>query len=211
MKSPSSAENIIFWNRRIHIYIGLFLFFFILLFSVSGLLLNHSQWKFASFWKERKETKTVTRVTIPSNRDSASLIQHLMKQLNMAGEISNVQLTPESIYFRVAKPGLIREINVDFKSCISVRKEIAFNWWGKIRNLHTFNGSDKEHPEFRPNWFVTNIWRLVMDSIAIGLIFLCISSWIMWYKVRKSYPAGLIVLVSGIAGAIFLIYIYMKT
>ena len=159
MKSQSSVEKIISWNRRFHIYIGLFLLFFILLFSVSGLLLNHSQWEFASFWKERKETKTATQVTIPVNRDNASLIQHFMKQFNMSGEVSNVQLTPESIYFRVAKPGFIQEIKVDFISCISVRKEITFNWWGKIRNLHIFNGSDKEHPEFKPNWFVTNTWR----------------------------------------------------
>jgi len=207
MKILSSFEKIIYWNRKFHIYIGLFFLLFILFFSLSGLLLNHSQWKFASFWKERKETENTIHVTLPANRDSAALIQYFMKQFNMSGEISNVRLTDESIHFRVVKPGLMQEINADLKSGTGVRKEIVFNWWGKIRNLHTFNGSDKEHPEIRPNWFVTKIWRLVMDAVALGLIFLCISGWIMWYKIRKSYTYGLIVLLLGISGAIFFVFV----
>jgi hypothetical protein len=207
MKSRLSVEEIISWNRKFHIYIGLFFLFFILFFSISGLLLNHSRWEFTSFWKERKETKTETNLIIPANLDSASLVQNFKEQLNISGEISNVRLTAENIYFRAGKPGYMREINVDFKSSVCVSKVTAFNLWGKIRNLHTFNGSDKAHPEVQPNWLITNIWRLVMDLTAIALIFLSFSSWIMWYEVRKSYPAGIVVLVLGISGAIFFIFI----
>jgi hypothetical protein len=207
MKDMPLIENIFRWNRKVHIYIGLFLLFFILFFSFSGLLLNHSQWKFTSFWKERRETTAETPVTIPANPDSASLIRDFTRQLNISAEISNVRLTAESIYFRAAKPGLIEDINVNLKTCVCVRKEIVFNWWGKIRNLHTFNGSDKARPEIKPNWYVSNIWRLAMDASATGLIFLCISSWIMWYELRKRYPYGLLVLGLGFAGVIFLIFI----
>jgi hypothetical protein len=90
---------------------------------------------------------------------------------------------------------------------MSDQKKIVFNWWGKMRVLHTFNGSDKMDPGVRPNWPETRIWRLSMDVIALGLIFLCISSWIMWYEIRKNYSAGVIVLILGIAGAIFLIFL----
>jgi hypothetical protein len=207
MKIPLLIENIIYWNRKFHIYIGLFLLLFILFFSLSGLLLNHSQWEFASFWRERKETEIITPVTIPVNLDSTALLQHFMRQLNISGEISNVKLTSASISFRVVKPGTNQDIHVDFKSGISVRKEMVFNWWGKMRILHTFNGSDKMNPEVQPNWLITRIWRLTMDAIALGLIFLCMSSWIMWYKIRKSYSTGLIVLILGIAGAIFFIFL----
>jgi hypothetical protein len=200
-------ENIIYWNRKFHIYIGLFLLLFILFFSLSGLILNHSQWRFASFWKERKETEIITPVTIPVTLDRTALLQDFMKQLNISGEISNVKLTSVSISFRVVKPGINQDILVDFKTGISVRKVMVFNWWGKMRILHTFNGSDKMNPEVQPNWHITQIWRLTMDVIAIGLIFLCTSSWIMWYKIRKSYSYGLIVLTLGIAGAIFFIFL----
>lgn len=207
MKIRLLLENLIIWNRKFHIYAGMFFLFFILFFSVSGLLLNHGSWEFTSFWKERRETKTETIVSLSSNRDSASLILQIMKQIKISGEISNVRLTPESLFFRVSKPGLIREVNVDMKSCLCVINEISFNLWGKIRTLHTFNGSDKEHPELRPNWFVTNTWRLAMDSVALGMIYLCISSWLMWYEIRKSYPAGMVIFVIGMVGAIFFVFI----
>ena len=207
MKNPFSTDNIIYWNRKFHIYIGLFLVFFILFFSLSGLLLNHSQWKFASFWKERNETKIITPVTIRVNPDSVVFLHDFMKQLNISGEISNVSLTPDSINFRVMKPGTIQDIHVDFKSSMSYQKTIGFNWWGKLRILHTFNGSDKLNPGAQPNWLATHMWRLSMDTIALGLIFLCLGGWIMWYKIRKDYSIGLIVLILGIAGAVFFIFL----
>jgi hypothetical protein len=207
MKLSLLIDNILYWNRKFHIYVGLVLLLFILFYSLSGLLLNHSQLKFASFWNERKVSEKILPVKIPANLDSSALIKHFMKQLNIAGEVNNVKITQESINFRAGKPGINHEIRVDLKKSMIVRKDMVFNWWGKIRTLHTFNGSDKENPDAGPNWRVTRIWRLVADSIAIGLIFLCISSWIMWFEIRKNYPFGLIVLTLGIAVAIFLIYI----
>lgn len=207
MKTSTLFENIIYWNRKFHIYAGLFLILFILFFSFSGLLLNHSEWKFASFWKERKETEIIIPVTIPVNPDTAALLQHFMKQLNITGEINNVKLTPGNINFRVVKPGTSEDIHIDLNSRFSVRREMKYNLWGKIRILHTFNGSDKVNPEVQPNWLLTRIWRLTMDAVSIGLIFLCISSWIMWYKIRKNYSIGLIALIMGIAGAVFFVFL----
>jgi uncharacterized protein len=207
MKSHLSVEIVSRWNRKFHIYTGLFLLFSILFFSFSGLVLNHGKWVFTSFWKERKETRTETSIMIPADHDSASLIQYFKKQLNITGEIINVKLNPENMNFRVVRPGYVREISIDFRSSACISKEIKFNWWGKIRNLHTFNGSDKDHPGIKPNWIITRVWRLVMDITATGLIILSISSWIMWYRVRKKYPAGLLILTVGFAGAIFIVFI----
>jgi uncharacterized protein len=207
MKNQSSVETVSRWNRKFHIYTGLFLLFSTLFFSFSGLILNHGKWGFTSFWKERREIKTETQITIPANHESASLIHYFKKKLNLTGEITNVNLSPENMNFRVVRPGYMCEISIDFRTSVCVSKEIKFNWWGKMRSLHTFNGSDKVHPEIEPNWIITNVWRLSMDITAIGLIIICISSWIMWWGVRKKYPAGLFVLALGFAGAIFFIFI----
>lgn len=207
MKASLIIEKIIHWNLKFHIYIGLFLLLSIMFFSITGLMLNHSQWKFTSFWKERKESKFITPVIIPVNLDSASILQYYMKQLKISGEISNVKMTPDSLNFRVLKPGTINDIHVDYKNSTSVRKEIAFNWLGKIRMLHTFNGPVKVNPDARPNWLGTKSWILFMDITAIGMIILSLSSWIMWYKIRKKYSAGLLILILGIIGALVFTYL----
>ena len=59
----------------------------------------------------------------------------------------------------------------------------------------------------QPNWIITRVWKFIMDVIAIGFIILCISSWIMWYKVRKKYFWGLLVLMSGFLIAIYFVFL----
>lgn len=69
---------------------------------------------------------------------------------------------------------------------ICIQNEMRCNFWGKIKTLHTFNAVNRENPALTANWLISKIWIFSMDAIAIGLIYLCISSWIMWYNIRKA-------------------------
>jgi hypothetical protein len=46
-----------------------------------------------------------------------------------------------------------------------------------------------------------------MDAIAAGLIFLSISSWIMWYKIRHNYVWGYLALIIGFVMAAWFIFL----
>ena len=144
---------------------------------------------------------------MPAIRDSSALPQKLMEQLNISGEVSNIRLSHAGIGFRVARPGTVQEISMDYNNGICVRKKMVFNWWGKLRTLHTFNGTDRMDPDVRPNWIITRIWRLTMDIVSTGMILFCLSSWIMWYKMRKNYSFGLIVLIAGAGAGIFFVFV----
>ncbi len=201
------SKNLYFWSRKFHIHIGLFLLLFVWLFSISGLLLNHgSKWKFASFWDERKEKTTVSPVLIDSKLDSAALLKNIMWQQKISGEISRVLISPDSIDFRISMPGHERNLHINIKDGTCTQKELTFNAWGTMRILHTFNGINKENPDVPPNWIVTRIWQFAKDVIAIGFIILCISSWIMWYKLRKKYKWGLLILFLGLTIPVYLIF-----
>jgi hypothetical protein len=207
LKNKPLLKGLTYWNRKLHIHVGLFLLLFIWLFSFTGLLLNHSTWKLFSFWEEREETKTVTAIALPQQADSAAILQQVMQQLKLTGEVNNVKLTPDSLDFRVSAPGRGHNLHVDFKKGTCTQTQFYFNWWGKLRTLHTFNGIDKKNADVTPNWLITNVWRFSMDGIAIGLIFLCVSSWVMWYKIRKDYSWGPVILALGFAGAIYFVFL----
>ncbi len=200
-------KDTLYWSRKIHIHLGLFLLLFIWLFSFSGLLLNHGEWAISSFWEQRKETKTTKTIQIPSSRDSSTVITSILSQLDLKGEVSNVKQWPDSLHFRVAIPGLIKTLKVDYGKAVCIEEQLAFNTAGVIRTLHTFNGVDKGKPESSPNWAITSIWRFSMDAIAIGLLLLCISSWIMWYKVRKKYRLSWLALAFGFVGACYFVFV----
>lgn len=192
-------------NRKLHIHLGLFLLLFIWLFSLSGLILNHGSWKFASFWDEREEvnvdfTLPLSALALPDVKSE------VMRFLDVKGEVQGVSSSSENLKFRITAPGIVRDVNVDLKTGIGTIKVLKFNFWGKFRTLHTFNGIDKGNPLASPNWLVANIWRYAMDAIALGLILICISSWMMWYKIRKEYRFGLLTLITGFAIAGYFVF-----
>jgi hypothetical protein len=196
-----------YWSRKFHIHLGLLLLFFVWLFSLSGLLLNHGhKWLFTSFWDERKEIITVVPVHGISYLDSSALLKTIMQQLNISGEVSRVTLQSDSLDFRVSIPGHERDLHVNFKNGTCTQKELIFNVWGKIRTLHTFNGYNTDDPDRPPNWIITRIWQFAKDIIAIGFIILTFTSWVMWFKIRKRYKWGLLFLLSGFAISMFFIF-----
>ena len=65
----SSATNRFgVWNRKLHYYLGLYFLFFLWLFALSGLLLNHSSWTFAQFWPNRQVSTFERRDPAPAGR-----------------------------------------------------------------------------------------------------------------------------------------------
>jgi hypothetical protein len=207
MKNKTQIKKLTHYNRRLHIHIGLFLILFIWLFSFSGLLLNHGDWKFSSFWEKRKEKKTEIAVSVPPGLDSLQRLKSILYQLKISGEVTNVKMTADSADFSVSYPGHVSNIHADFKNGRCVQNELSYNIWGKLRTLHTFNGSNRDNPGAEPNWLLTSVWRFSMDVIAVGLIFLSISSWIMWYKIRHNYVWGYLALIIGFVMAAWFIFL----
>ena len=176
----NSLKNFLFINRKLHIHLGLFILLFIWMYFLSGLVIHHGEWKFAQFWEKRKESKiqfTLPIDQLTNNSDIAKLVED---KLNIAGEIENKQITPENIDFRISSPGLLQEIHIDPKTGNGVMKVMKYNFWGKLRTLHLFNGINKNEPSKTPNWIVSKLWRVMMDLTAIILIILSTGSWIMW-------------------------------
>ncbi len=207
MNYKTLIKKLTWSNRRLHIYVGLFLVLFIWLFSFSGLLLNHGDWKFTSFWDERKEKTTETAVSLPAGLDSLEKLKSILSQLKISGEVNNVRMTSDSVDFSVSYPGHVSNIHADFKRGVGIQKELSYNIWGKIRTLHTFNGANRDHPDVEPNWLLTRVWRFSMDAVALGLIFLSFSGWIMWYKIKHNYLWGYLALIAGFALAAYFLFL----
>ena len=133
------------------------------------------------------------------------IVKNMLFQLKISGEVNNVKLTADSIDFSISYPGHVNNIHADFKKSICIQNELSYNIWAKLRTLHTFNGANRNNPSIQPNWLLTRVWRFSMDAIAIGLIFLSFSSWIMWYKIRKDYSWGYLTLIAGFAMAVYFV------
>src|SRR5216684_280706 len=141
-RSQRLAERAEIWNRKLHYYLGLYLLFFVWLFTFSGLLLNHSSWKFAEFWGNRKEISYERQITTPAPGSDLMQANDLMRQLDLTGEIewTATRNNTSRLDFRVTRPGRIIEIKTDLEQKRATVKRIDLNAWGVMRLLHTFTG-----------------------------------------------------------------------
>lgn len=192
-------ESLRLWNRKLHYYTGLYLMFFIWLFAFTGLLLNHSSWKFAEFWSNRRETTYDAPIRPPPTEGDLAQARDLLRQLGIRGEIEWTTTRKETnlFDFRASAAGKIYDIKADLANQRVTVKRIEFNKWGIMRVLHTFSGLRADDSRNSRDWVWTQVWALSMDAVAIGLILMTLSSLYMWYSLRPKRLIGSIALIAG--------------
>jgi hypothetical protein len=159
-------------NRQVHIYIGLALLLFTILFSGTGLLLNH-HWAFAEFWPQRK-TQTVERsFQRPAAVGDIAVAKDLMRQLGLRGEISKTEAAADGgLLIQANRPGENLTIEADLIAGRATVERTKLNGWGVVHTLHTFIGVSAAEPERRRDWWLTHLWSLAIDATAIGFVLL---------------------------------------
>ena len=200
MDMTKQKKGLLKWNLKIHIYIGLFLLFFIWLFGFSGLLLNH-HWEFANFWEERKEISYDKMIQISEEREQFVLVNEIKNKLNLNGSISNLSFSNDSILlnFIISKPGTRYDIKANLDDGNIFISEMKFNKWGVMRALHTLRNPTSKEKGVKYQAAMASIWGISIDIISVSLIVLCLGGWILLLQVsgKRFYP-GLISVLSGI-------------
>src|SRR5438876_8896753 len=86
-QSRRLADTFETWNRKTHYYLGLYFLFFLWLFLLTGLMLNHGSWSFASAANQRVETKYERTIEVPTEAADVDRARDLMRQLGLTGEL----------------------------------------------------------------------------------------------------------------------------
>ncbi len=208
MKSTRLKKNLTKWNRKIHIYLGLFLLLFIWLFGLSGMLLNN-HWDFANSWQKKEVTSYDKIIEISKERNKHILAGEIMDKLNMGGSIYNLKYSSDSgsLGFVASKPGMRYEVQaglVDGKIAI---KETKLDEWEVIRSMHKLRNPtrNEEGERYQPVWAF--IWSISMDIVSIGLIIICLGGWYLWLEAgRKRIYLGLISITGGFVLCAYLLF-----
>jgi hypothetical protein len=182
------------WNRKLHFYAGLLLLFFLWLFAFSGLLLNHPTWTIAESWSNRKDTDYERVITAPGPEVKGDLSQarEIMRQLGIEGEIlwTTTRTNASHFDFQVRRPGHYLFLNADLaQQRVTVRHTVV-NLWGVIKVLHPFTGVQIDDARQSRDWALTSVWAYTMDFVAVGLIFMVLSSLYMWWDLPQKRLPG---------------------
>ena len=193
------------WNRRLHYYLGLYFLFFLWLFSLTGLMLNHQQW-FRNLY-ERTETRYTSEIATPVGDTVLAQTRDVMRQLRLVGEIDWSAVQPVGhIDFSVARPNGAAQVRVDINAKTAYVREFENGHLHAFQIFHTFSGSRYSQPASQRDWMMTSVWVFAMDALAAGLIVMVFGSYYMWWRLKKRKTLGVIVLFAGTAScAIFVV------
>jgi hypothetical protein len=210
MRSPAEVQSITLrgrgagarfaiWNRKGHYYLGLYFLFFLWLFALTGLLLNHS-WHFAEFWPTRTVSKFERQVQVPTVTDDLDRAREIMRQLGIQGEIewTSTRVDATSVAFRVARPGRNWNVTMEPAGRVAV-EQTDINGWGLIRVLHTFTGVRTGDARNHRDWLLTTVWALSMDAVALGICLMVLSGIYLWIGLSGKRKPGLAALLAGVA------------
>jgi hypothetical protein len=196
------------WTRDLHLYLGLFISPFLLVFSASVFFLNHA--KVAT--DRPSSVVTFQNLLVPDGVDTAQgpaaipIAQAIQYQIGMTGEIGFTRFVKATRHFvfPVSKPGLEASVDVDVDgrtALVSSRRTgmlEAFGYLHKMPGPHNAN--------IRGNWVGIRAWKWFADATIYLTLFISVSGIYLWYALRAEREIGKVLLTAGAVSIFWIIY-----
>ena len=188
------------WTRDLHLYSGLFVSPFVLVFAISVFFLNHARLPDP----DSATTTTVTRsVQVPLGIERAEgmervrLATQILSQVGVVGEINFIRAIPKEhrLVIPVVKPGVETTIDVNLEEQTARLSERRTAFWERLSYLHRFPGP--HNAAIRGNWFWTRAWQWLADATVYLVLFISITGVYLWFVIRSERKVGLTLLVAG--------------
>lgn len=188
--------------RKIHLYSGLILLMYVMMFYVSGYMMTHRPWFLGA-----PATTTRTAVLEPGllRLSNEPLAANLQKQLGLAGGIQfPLAQPPNLIRFFVIRPGTTVRVDVSSQDKLIRVITQRYGWVGTLIVLHKIEGYHAR------NGLLSNASVFVGDLAALSMILFAITGVILWWKSVKNHFWGSVCLIAscGYAAGMMLYFAY---
>lgn len=188
-------------TRDLHLYLGLFISPFVLLFAISVFFLVHT-W-LPKVGVEAYSTRVVSGLPLPAHVQTLSgrpLIDALKEPLEKAGvrgEIGFIRhmVQEETLIIPVTIPGrqMTVTIHLTNREATIITRET-----GLAEAMAFLHRSPGEHaPAIRMNGAYMQAWRWMADTTAYLVLFISISGIYLWYVLRAERRVGFVLLFAG--------------
>jgi hypothetical protein len=185
----------------LHLYLGLFISPFVLVFSISVFFIVHA-W-LPKISEQKAVTRIVPEVPLPadfqnlSGRKLVDAVRPSLDKANISGEVSFIrhQVNEHKLVIPLIVPG--REttvtINTTNREATIVSRETGLA--DALVTLHKFPGPHLE--AIRMNWFWMTAWRWLADATVYLLLFISVSGIYLWCVLREERRVGYVLLSAG--------------
>ena len=200
------------WLRDLHLYLGLFISPFVLLFAVSVFYLNHG--KLGSSVEPTPDT--YRDLKIPDGfdrlkgREAVDRAKAVLPQVEVSGEIGFLRYvsTTQHLIFPVSRAGSEATVDIDLARRTATVRRRTMNVWESLSYLHKIPGP--HNVAIRGNWIGTELWRIFADATIYLLLFISASGVYLWWAIKGERRIGFTLLAGGAATFAGLIYVIVR-
>jgi len=199
------------WIRDLHLYFGLFLSPFVLLFAASVFYLNHGKLIAGTPPNER-----YTDLQIPEGFDrlkgraAVDRARLLLPQVSVTGEIGFLRYVAKDrhLIFPVSTAGREATVDVDLAARSATVRQRRMTLWESLAYLHKMPGP--HNVAIRGNWIGTRLWRWFADATIYLVLFISISGIYLWWAIKAERKIGLTLLTAGVVTFFGLVYAIVR-
>ncbi len=193
MKLFSNSKRLYQWTRKLHLYTGLFISPFLLLYAISTLYLNHSV-----RGTPVDEAQGTVPIELAPGVEGMELVNQVVEQLDLSGEIAGRgQIRNNQTIIRVARPGIVKVVTVNLADQEATVLQRSTGLLGAINYLHFNPGLHRV-----PKWGITKLWGWLADTTVYLTLFLTVSGVYLWVLLKAERNTGLIMLGGGVVSFI---------
>jgi len=189
-------------TRDLHLYIGLFLSPFVLLFAISVFYLVHGLSKRPAPGPS-DSARTVANLSV--NADIAKLqgrarvdaLRPVLEQLDVRGEIDYVRhaALEHRLIVPVRLPDRDAVVTIDYEQRTATVTSREHGMGDALVYLHKMPGP--HNADLRGNSGLVRFWRLGADATVYLLLFITVSGIYLWVVLRAERRVGLLLLFAG--------------
>ncbi len=196
-------------TRDLHLYCGLFISPFVLLFAISVVFLVHS-------WipgvAKHPASRNASDLLIPPNldrlngREQVNAVRSVLDRLGVSGEVSFIRRFPKEhrLVIPVLVPGRETTVDLNLETRAAVITRRNTGTWDAVVYLHKMPGP--HNANIRNNWFYMRVWKWVADATVYLVLFISISGIYLWVVLRAERRIGLALIAGGASSFFGLVY-----
>lgn len=189
--------------RSLHLYFGLFISPFVLIFSISVFVFNHPQ-----VIRSPGSVKPMDEVNrkldkIPYDTTDLLTARAIIQKLGIKGEVDFINQNNDRISFPVKIPGRVAHISVNKHNDSVFIRQQEEGTYSAMAFLHSMPGQHNQ--KIRGNSGFIKVWRVLADVVVYLLLFLTISGVLLWYFLKVERNLGYFSITLGVILFTFLL------
>jgi hypothetical protein len=196
--------------RDLHLYTGLFVSPFVLLFAVSVFFLVHAWLPQASV--DSAAARSVSNLPLPSNleklsgRERIDALKPALERAGVHGEVGWIQhrVREDRLVVPLTVPGRFTTVTIDLAQRQASIEELNTGVSSALVLLHKSPGPHLAN--IRMNWPYMRVWFWLADATVYLLVFITVSGLYLWYILRSQRKIGFGLIVAGAVSFFGLVY-----